>query len=98
MKTLLATIAQTIVDPNQVAVPKVAADESQLSTILGVVFIIAGAVCVLVVTIAGLSYVISTGDPQKTAKAKDTILYALIGLAVSILSFTIVSFVLGRVF
>lgn len=98
MEKLLTTIAQTIVDPNRINTPKVAADEAQLSNILGVVFVIAGVVCILVVTVAGMSYVLSAGDPQKTAKAKDTILYALIGLAVSILSFTIVSFVLGRVF
>lgn len=90
--------AQTIVDPNRIQTPKVAADQSQVATILGIVFTIAGVVCVIVIAIAGLSYVLSAGDPGKTAKAKDAILYAVIGLVVSILSFTIVAFVLGRFF
>lgn len=96
--TSIHQFAQTIVNPNRIETPKVAADQSQVATILGVVFIIAGAVCVIVIAIAGLSYVLSAGDPGKTAKAKDAILYAVIGLVVSILSFTIVSFVLGRFF
>jgi hypothetical protein len=80
------------------SLPRVEAGSGQIETILQVVFVIAGAVSVIVITVAGLSYVLSNGDPQRAAKAKDTILYAVIGLVISILSFTIVSFIIGRVF
>lgn len=80
------------------SLPQVTADGSQVQKVLQIVFVIAGAVAVIVVVVAGLNYVISSGDPQKTAKAKDTILYALIGLAIAVLSFTIVTFVIGRLF
>jgi len=50
---------------------------------------------VIVVSLAGFSYITSGGDPQKTAKAKDTILYALVGVVVAILGATITSFVAG---
>lgn len=98
MHRIIFLIAQTVVDPSRINVPKTPAEAPQLQEILQVVFALAGAISVLVVTVAGLSYVLSTGDPQKTARAKDAILYALIGLAVSILSFTIVTFVIGRLF
>ena len=37
----------------------------------------------------------SQGDPGKTKKAKDTILYGLIGLIVCLLAFAIVQFVIN---
>lgn len=62
------------------------------------VFVTMGAISILIIVIAGFQYVVSGGDPQKTSRAKDTILYAVIGLVVAISAFTIVTFVLGRVF
>lgn len=85
-------------DPSELNLPKPISSENQITTLLSRVFMIAAAVCVLIVAIAGLSYVLSSGDPQKAAKAKNTILYALIGLAVAIFATTIVSFVFGRLF
>lgn len=70
----------------------------KIGIILQVVFATMGAVAILIIAIAGLQYVLSNGDPQKTARAKDTIIYAVIGLVVAIMSFTIVTFVLGRLF
>ena len=43
---------------------------------------IAGVVAVIFIVIGGISYVTSTGDPSKIQKAKQTITYALIGLAI----------------
>ena len=40
---------------------------------------------------------ISQGDPAKIKQAKDTILYALVGLVVSIFAVAIVGFVVGRI-
>ncbi len=91
-------LAQTLVDPGSVAIPKPKATESQVSTMLSLVFMVAGAVAVLVIIVAGISYILSAGDPQKTARAKDAILYAVIGLAVAILANVIVAFVLGKIF
>ena len=49
---------------------------------LQLVFGLAGGIALLVITVAGFQYVISQGNPQSTAKAKDTILYDPIGLVV----------------
>lgn len=95
MNYYLLRFAQ-IADPSDLNIPQPGTGETQISTLLSRVFMIAGAVCVLIVAIAGLNYVLSSGDPQKAAKAKNTILYALIGLAVAVFATTIVTFVFGR--
>jgi hypothetical protein len=77
--------------------PKVAADQGAVNTIMQVVFSIAGAICLLIITLAGFKYVISRGEPQAVAKAKNTIIYAVIGLAITILAYAIVSFAVREV-
>lgn len=66
---------------------------TKIATILSV---IVGAVCIIVIIIGGFRYVLSGGDPQQTASAKNTILYAIVGLVVTIAARTIIIFVLGR--
>ena len=58
------------------------------------VFGIAGGVALIVIVIGGLRYINSLGNAQNVAKAKDTILYAVIGLVVCILGYSIVAFVI----
>ena len=53
---------------------------------------IAGAVAAIFVVYGGISYIISSGDPQKLQRAKQIILYALIGLAVVALAEIITAF------
>lgn len=98
IKEQLMRLGQTLVDPGSVSIPKPQATNSQVEVILRFVFTVAGAVAVIVIIIAGISYILSAGDPQRTAKAKDAILYAVIGLAVAILANVIVTFVIGRIF
>lgn len=54
-------------------------------------------VCVIVVIIGGVNYMTSSGDAGKVKKAKDTILYGVIGLVVCVLAFAIVNFVISRI-
>jgi hypothetical protein len=58
--------------------------------------LVTGVVAVIMLIIGGLRYVISGGNPQATKGAKDTILYAIIGLVVVIAAWAIVNFVVGR--
>lgn len=93
----LSIKADALFDSNEVKLPKPPADNAKFQSVLSIVFTIAGAVAVIMVVLGGISYILSAGDPQKTAKAKDTILYAVIGLAVAILANVIVVFVIGKV-
>ncbi len=98
-KQLFIAIGQTI-NPTEIDIPRVTpstGDGGTIDTVLRVVFGIAGAIAVIMVTIGGLQYVLSQGNPQSTAKAKDTILYSLVGLVIVIFGYFIVGFVAGRV-
>lgn len=66
-----------------------------IRTIVNWVVMVVGIVAVIMIILGGIFYVISAGDPGKIKKAKDTILYGIIGLVIVLLSFAIVNFVLG---
>jgi hypothetical protein len=85
---ILASVIKT--DP----LPNPSADDPRLQLILTVVFTITGAISVLVVTIAGFRYIVSHGDPNIISQAKQTIIYALVGVVISISAVTIAQFVL----
>ena len=56
---------------------------------------IVGIISVLMLIWGGLRYVVSGGKSEKVTDAKNTVLYAIIGLIISILSYAIVNFVLN---
>jgi len=53
-----------------------------------------GAVSIVVIIFAGIFYTTSIGDPALVTKAKNTLLYAVVGLIVAISAYAIVNFVL----
>ena len=65
--------------------------------IINAVIGVLGLVCVIVMIIGGVNYMTSSGDAGKVKKAKDTILYGLIGLVVCVLAFAIVNFVIKNI-
>lgn len=64
-----------------------------INQITNVLIFIIGAIAVLMIIVGGLRYVLSSGDQSATAAAKNTILYAVIGLVVAIMAYAIVNFV-----
>jgi hypothetical protein len=78
------------------SLPHVTAGASQIQQILTIVFTVIGAIAVLMVVVGGLRYISAQGDPQQLSKAKGTLIYAIVGLLVSILAVAIVTFVLGN--
>ena len=68
-----------------------------VQNLLNVVIGITGIIAVIFIIIGGVQYMTSTGDAGKITKAKNTILYAVIGLVVVILAFAIVNFVIANV-
>ncbi len=81
----------------ELGLPKVVFDTQTIPGIIGIVMAVMGAVCLIIITAAGLKYTLSMGDPNATKKAKDTILYAFIGLLVAILATTLVTIVTGQI-
>lgn len=68
---------------------------SFFTSIVNAFIYVIGAVAVLMIVIGGFRYVVSGGDQGSITSAKNTILYAVIGLVVAILAYTIVNFVVS---
>src|SRR5262245_5917613 len=64
-----------------------------ITTIL--LFIIVS-ISVIVIIVGGIRYVLSSGDQTAVTNAKNTILYAVIGLVVAFMAYAIVNFVTGQ--
>lgn len=68
---------------------------SIVTIILNSIIAVIGIVAVIFIVIGGINYMTSQGDPGKLKKARDTILYACIGLVVCALAFAIVNWTIG---
>lgn len=64
-------------------------------TIANILIFLVGAIAVIMLILGGLQYVISNGDSKRVEGAKNTILYAIIGIVVAILAYAAVAFVTG---
>ena len=58
---------------------------------LGIMFVIA----IVIITIAGIMYIVSTGNESMMQAAKKALMYALVGVAIMLLAWVIVTFVIG---
>lgn len=68
-----------------------------LKEVINVMLYLAGAIAVIMIVVGGIRYITSDGDPGAATKAKSTIIYALVGLVIAVMSYSIVNFVVGRI-
>ena len=66
------------------------------ATATNIILFIGGAGAIIMIIIGGLRYVISAGNHSAVNDAKNTVLYAVIGLAVAISGYALVSLVTGH--
>lgn len=71
--------------------------DNLIEDVVNIFSLIVGVVAVIMIIIGGFQYITSAGDSNKVSTAKNTILYAIIGLIIVALAQIIVRFVLGRV-
>ena len=62
--------------------------------ITNTILYIVGIIAVIMLIIGGIRYVISGGDSKKVTDAKNTVLYAIIGLVIAVFAYAIVNFVI----
>lgn len=67
-----------------------------LRNIINVLLTVGGIIAVIMIIVGGIKYTTSTGDSSSLNSARETILYAVVGLVISIMAFAIVNFVLNR--
>ena len=72
-----------------------AASGNIFTTAMNHAFTWAAIIAVIVIIIGGIQYTTSAGNPGAVQKAKQTIMYAAIGLAISLLAVAIVNLVVG---
>ncbi|MCJ1966687.1 pilin [Candidatus Nanosynbacter sp. TM7-087] len=79
-------------------VDKVAADpESLVKQFVNIFLFAVGALSVIMLIWGGIRYTTSAGDSNKVTAAKNTVLYAIVGLVVAILAYAIVNMVIGKI-
>jgi uncharacterized membrane protein len=67
----------------------------RIKTIVNVLLYVLGAIAVIMIVIGAIRYVVSGGDNSAVTGAKNTILYAVVGLIIAILAYAIVNFVVS---
>ncbi len=76
--------------------PKVCANQDTLTHLLTIFFTVLGALAFLMLVIAGFRYVISDGEPQKTAEIRRQMIYIAAGLILAAMADVIVTFVINK--
>ncbi len=69
-----------------------------IKDLINVLLFIVGALSVIMIIVGGILYVISAGDAGKVARAKNTLMYSIVGLVVAFIGFAIVNWVLDVLF
>ena len=70
-------------------------DSGVFRQVTNTILYIVGIIAVIMLIIGGIRYVVSGGDSKKVTDAKNTVLYAIIGLVICFLAFAIVNFVIS---
>jgi ABC-type Fe3+ transport system permease subunit len=68
-----------------------------VAAVIEILLRIAALVAVAFVIYGGIAYSVSQGNPDKTSKAKNTLLYAFIGLVIAVSAAAIVTFIAGSI-
>lgn len=71
--------------------------DDTIITVINILSIIGGVIAVIMIMIAGIRFVTSSGDSGSVATARNTVIYAVVGLIIIALSQIIVRFVVERV-
>jgi hypothetical protein len=71
--------------------------DALIPRLINLMLFIVGILAIIFLIFGGIRYVISGGDKSKVDAAKNTILYAIVGLVVAILGYAVVNWVVGVV-
>ena len=69
--------------------------EGTFETVVNILLLLVGAVSVIMIVVGGIKLVTSGGNQQSITSAKNTIMYAVVGIIVAFLAYAVIKFVLG---
>ena len=75
---------------------KILGADGILANVINLLLTIIGVVAVIMIIVGGIRYTTSGGDSGQINSARDTIIYAVVGLVLAIMAFALVNWVLGR--
>jgi len=96
MNALEIISATTKIDPSTIHNMPTHSAVQILGGVLSGIYVVVGAIAVVIIILSGFSFANAAYDPAKIAKAKNAILYSVVGLIVVILAFFITQFIVGR--
>ena len=68
-----------------------------IKNVTNIMFFIIGAVSVIMLIYGGIRYTTSGGNANNVTAAKNTVIYSIVGLVISILAYAIVNFVVTNI-
>jgi hypothetical protein len=97
IKQMAADICQGNCTADGTGLPNVSANSGQITQVLQIVFGVIGVIAVIVIIIGGIELMTSLGgNPEAAKKARNTVIYASIGLLIAISAEFLVTFVLNK--
>ena len=98
MEKFYIFVAQSKVTPEEIGLKSPITDaNAALTNTLNTVYLWAGVTAVLAIVIAGVLYTSSGGNPSHAKRAREAIIFAVVGLVAVIMAFTITRFIVGSV-
>jgi len=93
----LFILAQGKVKPEDIGLKNPITDpNAALGNILNAVYFWAGVIAIIVIIIAGILYSSSTANPSQTKRAREAVIYSVVGLVVILMAFVVTQYILGR--
>lgn len=71
-------------------------DDGIITTVINVLLFVIGIIAVIMLIIGGIRYAVSGGDSGAVTSAKNTILYAIVGLVIAVFAYAIVNWVIDE--
>lgn len=94
----ILAVGESRIDPGEIGLVNPATNgDALLLSVLNTVYFWSGIVAVIVIIAAGYLYTTSNSSASRMSRAKDAILYSIVGLAVILVAFTATQFILGNV-
>lgn len=90
----MSVLTKFAIASTDINIPAISGDQV-FHNALNITYFVAGVIAVLVIILAGFSLVTSGNNPANVTKAKNSILYAVIGLVVILSAFAITQYVIG---
>ena len=69
--------------------------ESSVTNVINTMLFIVGIASIIVIILSGIYFVTSAGNAETVKKAKNALIYSIVGLVITILAYAIVNFVIG---